>query len=160
AALEKDPDIVVRRNAAVGLGKIGPEARSAVPALIASIRGGGDSDPAAIDALGAIGPAAKAAAPVLIVELTRFVRCSSNPAHAAAALQKIGPDAVPALVEALRPAAGEEAYSLHRRRYLVANILGKMGPGAREAVPALRELLVEKDESLRTAVAQALKAIE
>ncbi len=59
----KDKDKVVRRSAALALGKIGP---AAVPALIAALK---DDDGLmrenAADALGQIGPVAKEAVPAL-----------------------------------------------------------------------------------------------
>jgi hypothetical protein len=93
----------VRQNAACALGKIGPEAHEAVPALIEALE-----DPyaevrdASACALGAIGPAAHRAVLALISSLRDQDAqvCRS----AAAALGGIGPDAagaVPALVETL-----------------------------------------------------------
>ncbi len=69
--LLNDPDDSVRGCAAQILGKIGPEARAAVPSLIRAIH---RSDPApkpnglvreVVESLGEIGPAAKAAIPAL-----------------------------------------------------------------------------------------------
>ena len=66
-ALLDDPDSQMRLNAAMGLGRSGPEAHSAVPALIEALH---DFDRAvrveAAWALGQIGPAASPAVPRLI----------------------------------------------------------------------------------------------
>jgi HEAT repeat protein len=72
---------------------------------------------------------------------------------AAAALERIGPAAVPALAELLRdPGAGV------RRSAAVA--LGRIGPEAAAAVPALVELLRDPAADVRLSAAAALKQID
>jgi HEAT repeat protein len=41
-----------------------------------------------------------------------------------------------------------------------AAALGEIGPGAKDAIPALTAVLKEKDETVRTATADAIKKIE
>jgi HEAT repeat protein len=41
-----------------------------------------------------------------------------------------------------------------------AAALGEIGPGAKDAIPALTAVLKEKDEAVRTAAADAIKKIE
>ena len=72
--------------------------------------------------------------------------------RAAIALGKIGPDAVPALIEALK----DKDKEVHR---LAVYALGQIGPAAKDAVPALKALS-ETEPSVRRSVAKALKQIE
>jgi HEAT repeat protein len=159
AMVVKDADFSAQTEAAATLGRIGPEAAPAVPVLIAALRHG--SNPAAIDALGGIGPGAKEAVPVLINELTRIRKCVDTAPQAAAALVKIGKAAVPELVGALQSqGSAQDAGRVQMRRWAVVDLLGSMGPEAKAAVPALRELLKDRDEALRKQVARALERIE
>jgi PBS lyase HEAT-like repeat len=68
----KDPDVAI--SAAVALGWLGSEGKSAVPALITALKGGKNFDEQAyyVYALGRMGPAAKEAAPVLQEMLKGF----------------------------------------------------------------------------------------
>jgi HEAT repeat protein len=94
---------------------------------------------AAIHALGEVGPGATAAVPALVVMLSdRFVG-----RYASAALVRIGPAAVPALIPAL---SSKDAGV----RYLAAEALGEIGPEARAAGPALMRMLA-RDEDFTTA---------
>jgi HEAT repeat protein len=71
---------------------------------------------------------------------------------AADALTRIGPPAVPMLIEALRSGDGQV------RREACA-VLMRMGPDAKEAVPDLVRLLEDDDEELRRMAAIALGRI-
>jgi HEAT repeat protein len=71
---------------------------------------------------------------------------------AADALARIGPPAVPMLVQSLRSSDREV-----RRR--ACEILMRMGPDAKEAVPELIGLLGDEDEELRRMAATALGRI-
>jgi uncharacterized protein (TIGR02996 family) len=119
-----------------------------VPALIDAL-GGEDWDArkSAADALAKIGPAAVEATPALLVralgEQDRWVRES-----VVRALAQIGPAAVPTLV------AGLHDKSELLRRVMAANVLGEIGLGAVEAVPALVTAL--SDEDIEASVSQAL----
>lgn len=72
--------------------------------------------------------------------------------YAEAALRKSGPEAIPALTEAL--AAEETAVRLK-----AARILGCLGESAAEAAPALNAALHDKDKDVRLAAAKSLWAV-
>lgn len=69
------------------------------------------------------------------------------------AIRKIGPAAVPALVQALKDATAEV-------RGLSAFMLGEIGPAAKDAVPALTEALEDADWAVRFNAQEALRKIE
>ncbi len=128
------PDKYVRRHATWGLGKLGPQARSAMASLCAALH---DTDPrtasGAAQALGSLGPAAAAAVPALTEAMrgTNVVLCRL----AAKALSQIGEPAVPTLLFHLRhhdPFVRGEA----------AVAVGWIGGAAAEAVPALIDMLL------------------
>ena len=97
--------------------------------------------------LGKIGPAAEAAIPAL----RDSVLVAEEPNHEAIdAMAKIGPPAIPALIEVL-----ERGDSLARQT--AAQALADMGEPARAALPALRKAANHSDISVSTA---ARKAIE
>ncbi len=130
----RDKDPRVRDGAAAGLGQMGPEAKGAVGLLIEALK---DSDPgvsdAAIRALGKIGPEAKSASEALRGFLKD--RSAEVRYQAAKALTHITGDPTPlyALLQDPDP----------ERRLWVADDLGRMG--AREAIPALRAALNDKE---------------
>jgi len=85
-----DPDGEIRRRAAEGLGRIGPEAKEAIPALI-KVLGNDDVGRSASVALGRIARGAMEVVPALTRALSDpdvFVRC-----YAAETLGEIGPGA-------------------------------------------------------------------
>jgi len=100
----------VRRDASVALGKIGPDAKSAVPVLFRMLDSEDDRD-AARGALRAIDDA--------------------------------DVDAVPVLLEGLE---SED----RRRRYYAVSLLRKIGPPAKDALPALKKILEESDSGRMT----------
>jgi HEAT repeat protein len=71
---------------------------------------------------------------------------------AANALVRIGPAAVPALIEALK----DKDRNVRRAAALA---LGKIGPATKDAVPALIEALKDKESYVRSAAAWALGKI-
>jgi len=116
----RDDDPLRRQAAIEALGKTGPAAKAAVPALIGVLK---DDDPyslvrwEATEALGRIGPEAKEAIPPLVDAL-------KDPCvglSAADALAAIGTAAIPALTEALR----DQNY---QTRHYARSTLKKMGP--------------------------------
>src|SRR5207237_6054407 len=82
---------------------------------------------------------AKVAMPTLIDALGND-RSEEVRRSAASALGSMGPEAVPALINALRD---QDPYT----RGYAADSIGRNGPEAKAAVPALIEILKNKDES-------------
>ncbi len=132
--LLEDAESAVRREAATVLGKFGPTARSAVPALAALLKEDeARVRTAATVALGQIGTSAGAAVPALIGVLKGPHLILSR--LAAQALARIGMAAVPALIEALATA---DAYG----RREAAWALGEVGPCLAEG-KAIPEVIPE-----------------
>jgi HEAT repeat protein len=149
----KDPSSATRWRAAITLGCIGPEAKAAVRQLADALKD--DYYPAryyAAFALGEIGPEVKTALPALNEALMReeieYVRRGI-----ATALSRVGPDAVPSLVEALTNSSASV-------RHAAVLALGQMGPEARRAAPALTEVLHDKERFVRSAAAIAIKRVD
>ena len=118
-----------------------------------------DEDPqlrmAAIQALAAVD---SAAAPKLAERFAEFF--NEDDPHvwrpAAWALERLGARHEPA-VRALTSSLDHEVIQV---RITAARALGNVGPPARSAIPALRELLNSADPLLRTAVSKSLKKID
>ena len=132
----KDPD--VRRTAARELGQQGAGSKSAVAALARALK---DEDPfvrrfAAL-ALGELGPEAKEAVPALSTALKdRNKRVADA---AATALGKTGVSGVQPLLDIAKDDKRDAAV-----RARAIESLGKIGPDAKDAVPALMEVLAGK----------------
>jgi HEAT repeat protein len=171
----QDRDARTRATAADALGAIGPKAKDAVPALLGLLRDEEDFvRRMALRALGRLGPEAQATLPALKTALkdrstsTALVAAlalwrvdrgnkaalamlsqgmnSDDCQLAADALVKIGPEAVPVLLNAFkskRPLARAHA----------ADALARIGPRARAAVPALTEALKDPDTCTEATVA-------
>ena len=146
-----EEDGPVRLAAAVALGKIGREARFAVPALLKAL-----DDPdsrvraEAAASLGAIGPDAAAAIP----ELARLAAGEGDDPVADLATRAMGEMkavAVPALTQLLH-------LGLHATRVRVMSALGESAQ-ASVAIPELVRALVDDDEEIRTAAVEALGKI-
>jgi hypothetical protein len=154
----KDEDEDVREAAAGALGKIGPGAEKAVPALIQALK---DEDrwvrEAAAGALGKIGPGAEKAVPALIQALKDYYEELRE--AAAGALGKIGPKAekaVPALIQVFK----ENYENDEDLREAAVKALGKIGPKAEKAIPALTEALDDDDYCVRREAAEAIFKIQ
>jgi HEAT repeat protein len=93
-------------------------------------------------------PLPKEAVPTLIDALKDDSMCIG----ARFALERVGPEAVPALPQALEDPEP-------RVRRAVAAVLGNWGPAAREALPALREALNDDNDEVRLEVGSALNAM-
>ena len=150
--LDKNPAWELRLWVADRLGKLGPEAKEAVGALIPLLT---DCVPAiqqsAADALGRIGPAAKEAAPALAARLTDGTPNVRN--AAATALIEIGPDAqatVPVLTALL-----DDPCSAWDVRRNAADVLAAIGTRAHEE--ALRALKNRPESDSEPAAAWLLK---
>lgn len=140
----KDKDAWVRNCAAYALAEMCPDAKEAVPALVEACK---DAQVhfAATYALGTFGPEAKEAIPALIESLKQ------GDTNAARALSLIGRPAIQALVELMTK---EMKY-----RLIAGQTLGKMGPDAKEALPALLELLKAEKAERPTTVLNVIAAI-
>lgn len=145
----RDDSPSVRAHAAYALGRFGVAAESAVPALAEVLR-----DPAlqvrlaAVRALGELGSYAAAAVPALAAALRD--EAGAVTLAAADALVQIGRPAVPALAEKLED---------RELAPLAATALGRIGPAAQEAVPALTKLLDSGNEETRREAILALAEI-
>lgn len=146
-----DPSVVLG-----ALRRFGPDATTAVPALIRYLKSPGATDRMkAFGVLEAIGEGADPAIPVLLEALTS--EKGMVLIAAAGALERISPgrpEVVPALIAAL---ADENQYALDA----VAKCIAELGPRAKEAAGALEELL-ESDTDIKVveAAAKALDALD
>jgi HEAT repeat protein len=143
----------VRLAAARALGRIGPEARVALPPLAALlVNDEGSMRSAAIEALPRIDPDwegvtdSEGALPILVA---RLQETGTRAAEAADALALIGAPATSSLIQALASDASAV-------RQAAATTLGRIGPPARYAVPALTAALKDPHDRVREAAAQAL----
>jgi HEAT repeat protein len=172
----------VRGQAVMALGWISPPARQAAPALIAALK---DEDAMvatkACQALSIIGDAQAAPALLAVFQGDR----PEVAAEAGRALWRLGPKAdsvVPALLSlAQGPLAqaaparellasfgprivGELVKALHAdeatQREAAADVLGRIGPPARPAVPALLAALKDKSSAVALVAAMALSQID
>jgi HEAT repeat protein len=179
-------DATMRVAAAATIWKITGDAKAAMPILQRTLDDAQSPDLfLAVSAVQDIGPAAKAAVPSLTVLLRH--KDPRLRARAAEALGSIGPPAAAAaasLAEAIRPSDGYRAERLaaaealwhinrHPRAIPVlidllksdadaasaAEALGRIGPAAREAIPALEDALKDSSSYLRPSAAEALRKI-
>lgn len=150
----RSDSVTTRRSAAAALSGFGPPAKEAVPVLIELLTDDYVVRSFVAEALGNIGPDAAAAIPRLMEAMKeregRTGEAEDARWRANNALARIGLAAVPALIEAL-----EDNNFYVRQRAAFA--LHDIGPGAKEAVPALLERF--KKEKLQWA-ANALKRID
>ncbi len=153
-ALDHD-EAAIREEAALILGKMGPDAKFAVDALIKAL---GDENAsvrqAAAIALGEIGPEAKKAKGPLLDAFegdeNTLVRKES-----ALALCKIAPGDDKVISSFAKALKSESAFV----RRISAKALGQLGSFAKGAVSSLTGALDDKDSSVRKAVAYALGSI-
>jgi HEAT repeat protein len=166
------PDGWVQGVACSLLGKLGPEARAAIPALIAIVRetpsrAAGPDPPfgypyiPAIAALAQIAPDTESARQVVPV-LTGLVGAEppDRASKAVEALGKFGPAAESAVPELIRALPGNvRVHEMPPRTLLVAQALSRIAPGTRsagEAMTALVGLLQSGDSETRRAAGDAL----
>jgi HEAT repeat protein len=160
AAQLASADRDTRREAAYQLNKLGAAAKPALPALIKALD---DPDKQvwsfSVSAIAALGAQAKDAIPALLDDLhSKKSRASRDRERrqalfrSAYALTRIGPEAIPPLIEGLK----DEDPGL---RAGSAKALGGMGPAARTAIPALVENLSHSDAEVRREVVDALGLI-
>jgi HEAT repeat protein len=155
----RDKDDDVRTWAAIALGRIGPDALSAVEPLLSLLRK--EQNPqvisCAVRSLGEIGPGAKTAFPVL-VEMMQAGH--SAQVFAAQAIWRIGPKE-PAVASLIIPKLVDQLATSNdsRLRSSVARILCEMGPAAIDAVPVLSTASRDPNKQVRHAASDALRAI-
>jgi hypothetical protein len=148
----------VRERIIRALGELGPEAESALPALVQSV----EKDPsrvaiAAVATLGELGPAARNAIPLLLDTL----KAGSPEMQMAAAgalgrMGEAGADAAPVLLEWT---SGEGIP--HELRVRATEALGSIPSAANYTMPSLRELLCSGvAEEVRAAAALALGRLD
>lgn len=141
----------VRWKAADLLGRLGPKARDAVPALIAATQ---DRDAhvrsVTIAALGDCGAHSPTAATALGEQLKGGERLEAL--KALAKLGKLAAAAVPEIVPLLKDKSNEV-------RWNAARTLGEIGPAALLAAPALVAALADPDDEVREHAAESLGQI-
>src|SRR5262249_33432030 len=142
----KDPHPDVGNNAAVALWQIDPQNTVAIPHLLEVLSSKDRVARAgAAQALGRIGPAAQVAVPALtgaLKDAEPHVRLC-----AATALWHVNADAkatVPILVDLLEKTGTGQGVG-----FLAPDALAKMGPAAKQAVPALVAALKSEDQMVR-----------
>ena len=145
----RDKDVRVRAGALNVLMRLGREANEAVPGLIEVLQAKADDmeiKSGVCGVLAAIGPEARPAVPALIAALKE-----KGPGRMivngiwAGGNEMPEADSVTAAVSLFAPAAGA---------------LGRIGPGAKEAVPALLQALDNEDREIRESARKALKRID
>jgi HEAT repeat protein len=161
----------VRRDAAEVLGRIGPPARAAIPALTKALRdvdkasgiGNKDVRLSAAEALWRVGRRVEPVLPGLVRVLNKNAYPDVR-VKAAAIVGRIGPEAreaVPALIKCLKDTRlYSEGYGYDFKKYqkmraapLLA--LAQIGPGAKAAIPAIKEALADKNPGTRVQAARA-----
>jgi HEAT repeat protein len=130
-----------------GLAEMGPDAKAAVPALLAILREPreGDLRSEAAKALGEIGAGDK----TVLAALTEALKDSGTAPGAFRGLVLLGEPPVPILLDVFR----KKDDPLRANSVAAAEALGEIGA---PAVPALIEALQEKDLGLRIVVCNAL----
>jgi len=118
----KDEDLIRKYAAINAVGKIGPEARDAIPVLIETIRQTRNHD------------------------RKTLLACNY-------ALLAMGKEMVPYMISLLK----DDDWEMRRG---AAWILGKAGPEAKNALPALTEALNDSNPAVRTKAAEALKKVK
>jgi HEAT repeat protein len=148
-------DKIFYGSAASALGSIGPDARAAVPALIAVYKSPAIKDRASIaSVLAEFGPDAKEAVPALIEALkTKDKILACEAAWALGAIGKEARAAVPALMKSLSDPTDSHLCCL------ATQALAKMGPDAKAAVPDLARLLKTGNNDIRSNAAATLGAL-
>ena len=148
-----------RVQAAQTLGRMGPDSRAAVPALVALLEDAHRTDPLVIDeavvkALGRIGRPARYAIPAMVRVSGKDFDLERTVNEAITRIISAGDSGeAPVLVKNLRDR--DEGIRLR-----AAKTLGAMGSAGRDAVPALLEALQDRDSDVRHQALWALRQIQ
>ncbi len=152
AALTKglsDPDATVRAYAAFAIGQLGEEAKSAAPALARALV---DADQLvrrqALKAVRAIRPDPGVMTPALTAMLKDAP--PQETARVLDCLAEYGVDAVPAMIRWLKSP---------ETTYWACLVLSEIGPEAKDAVPALVDVLKQSDVNVRREAMMTLGSI-
>ena len=144
-----------RSAAAIALGGIGPEAKSAVPALAEVLDDINEEETVQRDAEAAIRSIGHAAVPTLTALLKD--KDEGVRGNAARALGIIGPEAETAIPDLTRMVTDKDAG--YRDRLGACYAFGKIGPAAKAAIPAITEMLKDRYTPVREAAAESLGEI-
>ena len=148
----------VRAEAAVIIARIGPPAKSAVPALIEALK---DKNPKTrsevLFALGAIGPDAVSAVPAITDSLDDpdMKVCYG----ACYALGKIGPVAMPAKVRLREKLSSSDEFLSMASAWALSNIHPECAATAQQSVPSLIKALKEPDSMIRLHAIESLQRL-
>jgi len=150
----QDPYSRARRMAAEGLGRAGPAAAEAVPALIQGLKD--EEEPntrlASAWALGRIGSLAKQAAPALVKALGDSDSLYRVQWNAVRALEVLGSDAVDALITGMVDADPHV-------RYWCTEVAARLGKKAEKTLDQLVKLTGDTDAHVRLGTARALAKV-
>jgi HEAT repeat protein len=156
--LLQEEDNHVRTSVLSVLQDLGPLAAASVPAIVRQLQDnqGEEVQRAAIRALGGIGPEAHAGVPTLLrVSADTGSRFRFEALYALASIRPTSREALNAMVRLLQ-STDKESNSC---RHLAATVLGRIGPPARPAIPALQAALLHEDPIVRVEATGALAAI-
>ena len=146
----RSPELVIQI-----LDRIGPDPKAVLPILTAALEDASLCDEA-LKAICNLGPTARDAIPAIERAIRNARANGKNRVYASFSLidplANLGGEVVPLLLEFLKE---EDADFQSRSAYA----LGKIGPAAREAVPALTKILGHEDPSVRRDAARALWCI-
>ncbi len=153
-----DPsDPALARWAVSVVGRMGPDAAPAVPALVALWQSRAEAPythhcmrSEIAGAIGSVGPRAAGAIPALV---ETFMQVKPSRMPISYTLSSIGKPAVPALIALLKEDDAEA-------RRIAIDTLARMGGQASDALPALRKCLKDSDEAVRGRAKAAISQIE
>ncbi len=158
AKLACDDDFQVASEAAIALAKIGPGAKGAVPALSAALRKKECSNVRGIIyALGKIGPAATAAEPMLLEHMKS--KDSSLAIASAWAITQLHPRSSESAAMATPVLIAGLSDPLPESRQAAAEVLGSLGPLAKNSIPALQTAMRDENQSVRNSAAEAIRLV-